>query len=94
MAQRTYTGTLFHPDLTTAVVRLYMYKGTKYGSREEPKKVELKNVKSWTIIEGGAEADEAEKYCDTDENREYLALDFANGDREYYPNSHVSMFVL
>lgn len=103
--KRTYTGTLFNPDLTKAKVELYISKVNKYnrGSRiyiagEEPEdeeRIVLPPVKSWTIVEGGAEAEAVESIMDeVDDNHEYLIINFANGTTEIYRNSYVTMFVL
>lgn len=105
MARRTYTGTLMRPDLTKAKVELYISKVNKYeqGSKiyaadEEPndeEKVILPPIKSWTIIEGGAEADAIETIMnEIDDNHEYLIINFANGKTEIYRNSYVTMFIL
>lgn len=106
MAYRNYTGTLFNPDLTKAKVELYISNTNKYdrGSRiyiagEEPEdeeRVVFTGVSSWTIIEGGAEADAIEMLAGVaaDENREYLILNFANGESRIYRNSYVTMFIL
>lgn len=103
--KRTYTGTLFNPDLTKAKIELYISKVNKYnrGSRiyiagEEPEdeeRIVLPPVKSWTIVEGGAEAEAVESIMDeVDDNHEYLIINFANGTTEIYRNSYVTMFVL
>lgn len=99
----TYTGTLLHPDLTTAKVELYISRVNKYerGSRiyiadEEPEdeeRIALPPIKSWTIVEGGAEADAVETICEKDDNREYLIINFVNGTTEIYRNSYVTMFI-
>ena len=105
MTRRTYTGTLMRPDLTKAKVELYISKVNKYdqGSKiyvedEDPddeEKVILPPIKSWTIIEGGAEADAIETIMDEiDDNHEYLVINFANGKTEIYRNSYVTMFIL
>lgn len=105
MARRTYTGTLFNPDLTKAEVTLYISKVNKYdrGSRiyvsgkepEDEEKVVFTGVSSWTIVEGGAEADAIESLAGlpADENREYLILNFANNESRIYRNSYVTMFI-
>lgn len=93
----TYTRTLFHPDLTTATVILYITEGTKYEIEDldNAERIETTGLKSWTIVEGGAEADAVETIMDeVDENREYLILQFENGRNEFYRNSHVTMFIL
>ena len=102
MARRTYTGTLMRPDLTKAKVELYISKVNKYehGSKiyvadEDPDKVTLPPIKSWTVIEGGVEADAIETIVDEiDDNHEYLVINFANGKTEIYRNSYVTMFIL
>lgn len=104
MAKTTYTRTLTCPDLTKAKTVLYISNTNKYdhGSRiyvtdddpEDEEKIELPPIKSWTIIEGGAEADAIETIVDEiDDNREYLIINFANGKTEIYRNSYVTMFM-
>ena len=94
----TYTGTLFHRDLTTAKVELYITKSNKYDCKDEytgePEKVFLPPIKSWSVVEGGPEADVIETIInEVDENREYLIINFADGKTEIYRNSHVTMFI-
>lgn len=104
MAKRTYTGTMMRPDLSKARVELYISKTNKYerGSRiymagEEPEdeeKIVLPPIKSWTMVEGGPEADAIETIIGTvDENHEYLIINFVNGKTEIYRNSYVTMFI-
>lgn len=105
MAKTTYTRTLMCPDLTKANVVLYISNTNKYdrGSRiyvtdddpEDEEKIELPPIKSWTIIEGGVEADAIETIVDKiDDNREYLIINFVNGTTEIYCNSYVTMFIM
>lgn len=104
MASRTYTGTLMRPNLAEAKIDLYISKADKYnrGSRiymadEEPEdeeRVEVTGVISWTLIEGGEEADKIRDLTGLyDENNEYLVLKYENGKVEIYRNSHVTMFI-
>lgn len=98
MAIRTYTATLFHmDDLAEAKVELYLTVNTKYEDRwyDEQKK-EFTGLKSWSIIEGGPEAEEIEEQGLTweDENHEYLILEFVDGTKKYYRNSHAVLFIL
>jgi len=101
--KRTYTGTLFHPDLTEAEVRLYVSKKNKYerGSRiymaddvpEDEELLEFTGLRRWDVIEGGKEAEVLEEIVDEiDENHEYLVLYFENK-VEIYCNSKVTMFI-
>jgi hypothetical protein len=101
--KRTYTGTTFYNNhgrkLQEATVRLYITKSNKYDCKGEftgePEKIEFTGLKSWTIVEGGPEADAVETIMDeVDENREYLILQFENGRAEFYRNSHVTMFIV
>jgi hypothetical protein len=95
--KNTYTRTLFIDDLTKAEVKLYVYRGTKYdGNGEQPIEVEYTGLKSWTLIEGGKDAEEIEAETDAnsaDENHEYLILNFADGTTATFRNSHVVMFI-
>lgn len=105
MAYRNYYRTLFHEDLTEAEITLYISNINKYdrGSRiymadkepEDEEKIILTGLKSWTIVEGGPEADAIESLAGipADENHEYLILNFANGKTEIYRNSYITMFI-
>ena len=94
---RTYNSTTFIEDLTTVKFRLFIHEATKYEA-ESDDEVEaiFTNVKSWSIIDGGKEAEEIESETDAsgiDENHEYLVLNFANGEMATFRNSHVDMFI-
>lgn len=96
MAQATYTGTMFYTNnLQEAEVIVYVYDSCKYD--EEAKRIaEVKytGLTSWTIVEGGEEAEEIEAHTDCeDEYHEYLILNFANGETSTFRNSHVTMFI-
>ena len=96
--KKTYTGTLFTPDLTKATVRLFITEGNKYNRETRGKTTEVKytGVKAWDIIEGGNEAEEIESLTDSnsiDENHEYLVLHFENGETATFRNSYVDMFI-
>ena len=104
MAKRTYTGTWMRPNLAEAEIVLYISKVNKYdrGSRiyvngedpEDEEKVILPPAKSWTLVEGGPEAEAIETIMDeVDENHEYLIINFVNGSNEIYRNSYVTMFI-
>ena len=104
MAKRKYTGTLFYPNnLEEATITLYISEVNKYnrGSRiytdetpEDEEKITFTGLKSWTIVEGGPEAEAVETIMDEiDENHEYLVLQFADGRSEFYRNSYVTMFI-
>ena len=95
--KRTYTGTLFQPELTKAKVLLIVYEYSKYDEVDGGEyETEYTGVTSWDIIEGGEEAEEIEKRRprDTDEYHEYLVLHFANGSKKTFKNSYVNMFVM
>ena len=93
--RRDYTRTLFHDDLTEALVTLYFTNAPKYEEHDidEDNKVEFRGITKWSIIEGGKEAEAIETAFDEDEYHEYLILTFANGKQEVYRNSHVIMFI-
>lgn len=96
----TYTRTLFEKDLTKLTIKLYIHKASKYEAaylteEDEEIKVEYTGVKSYTIVEGGKDAEEIEAHTDAsgiDEYHEYLILHFENGETATYRNSHVDMF--
>lgn len=94
----TYTGTLFHPtNLQEADVKLYIHKYNKYegGADPEPERVTCTGLISWTVVEGGEEADTIRELTGLyDENNEYLILKFENGKVEIHRNSHVTMFII
>ena len=95
----TYTATLFNPILEEARFILYFTETPKYdvsdgNGIDEDTKVEFTGVKSWTIVEGGEDAELCEKLVDKkDEYDEYLILNFKDK-TEIYRNSHVVMFVI
>ena len=100
--KRSYTGTLFHPVLTDAVITIYESRKVKYESkREDFIKKTYTDVASWDIIEGGVEAEAFDKDMidagfGADENHEYLVLHFFEVDSKemvIFKNSHVNMFV-
>ena len=96
MAKRTYYRTLFYRDLTEAKVVLYLTKEIKYAgvTEDDEHEVVLTGVTSWTVIEGGEEADAIETIVkDTDEYHEYLILTFTDGHTAIYRNSHTIMFI-
>lgn len=94
---RTYHGTLMNPDLTKAIVKVILFKATKYDAQSEKgSEINYTGVSSWDIIEGGPEAEEIETETDgnyTDEHHEYLVLHFEDGRTATFRNSHVVMFV-
>lgn len=96
MATRTCDRTLLHPDLTKATIKLLIYKTDKYDvNNEEYEKVEFTGVKSWTIVEGGAEAEAIEKILGyEDKYHTYLVLNYADGHTEIYQNTKVAMFII
>ena len=96
MASRTYTGTLFYPtNLTEATVELFITNKPKWDCDEHDRRTTFTGVKSWTIVEGGEEAAEIESQrgMKPDEEHEYLVLEFENGRKKTYRNSHVAMFI-
>lgn len=105
MAIRTYTGTLCRPNLAEAKIELYCFQVSKlergskiYVEGEDPKDEEKKiltGVKSWSIVEGGAEAEAIEMVIDAkDDIHEYLVINYLDGRTEIYRNTYVTMFVL
>lgn len=94
---RTYERTTFTEDLTKATFRLYISEATKYEAEpDDVREATYTGVKSWSIIEGGKEAEEIEAWTDAsgvDENHEYLVLNFANGTTGTFRNSHVDLFI-
>lgn len=93
---RTYTGTLFHPDLKEAEIIIYNYgDDTKYKSHPDGDRciTTYIGVTAWDIIEGGLEAEEIEQSGLVDEHHEYLVLHFEDGSTATFRNSHVDMFV-
>lgn len=94
---RTFTRTTFVKDLTQATIKIDVYDANKYtGKVTERVTVKYTGVKSWSIIEGGAEAEEIEAHTDAsgvDDNHEYLVLNFADGKTATFRNSHVDLHI-
>ena len=95
MASRTYTGTLMRPELKKARVELMIFELNKYENYgQEPEEITTTGLISWTVVEGGEEADRIRELTGLyDENDEYLVLKFENGKVEIYRNSYVTMFI-
>ena len=102
MAKTTYNRTLFIPDLTKARFELYHTDKPKWELDSTEEETALENlevcvgVKSWTIISGEDAKDIEQYYLDNnnlDEEHESLVLEFADGSKRHYRNSHVIMFV-
>lgn len=99
----TFNRTMMVEDLTKAVVELHIFENCKYtnksGELGEEIVLKFKSVKSWSIIEGGEEAQEIESWIDAsgvdehDEYHEYLVLHFQNGTTATFRNSHTVMFL-
>ena len=96
---RTYLRTLFmsNENIQKFSVRIYLTKGVKWEDRHETEVIYNGGLCSWTTIDGEDgeifeiihDLDDSEK----DECHEYLVLEFMNGQKVWYRNSHVSMFV-
>lgn len=100
--KNTYTRTLMIEDLTQADVTILLYEGCKYlakSTEDLGKEIEVHytNLSSWTLIDGGVEAEEFEKEIDEssiDEFHEYLILTFNDGTEATFRNSHCDMFLI
>ena len=97
--KRTYTRTLMKADLSNAKVTLDIYNVDKYTADavdfEDCIHVEYDGIKSWSVIEGGKEAEAIEMLSDmVDEHHEYLVIELLDGSLATYRNSHVDMFLL
>lgn len=97
----TFDRTMMIEDLTKAVVELHIFENCKYTNKTvelvEEIVLKYKGVKSFSIIEGGEEAEEIESRIDVsvvDEYHEYLVLHFQNGTTATFRNSHVNMFLI
>ena len=89
---------MFIEDFTKATFILYISDEPKYKltNTQEVKKIDFKDVKAFTIVEGGEEAEEIEAHTDgscIDEHHEYLVLHFTDGNIATFRNSHVTMFI-
>lgn len=96
----TYNRTMMIEDLTKAVVELHIYDNCKYTTKRAELGKEIvaryTGVKSYSIIEGGKEAEAIESITDAsgvDEYNEYLVLHFENGTTATFRNSHVDMLL-
>ena len=76
----TYKGTMMIKDLTKAVVELYIYDNCKYTNKraELGKEIVVRytGVKSYSIIEGGKEAEEIESLTDPSELMNTMNIQF------------------
>lgn len=103
-----YIRSLFYDTFLDATFLVDVYKHCKYSKlpekpvilyeREEPTELVYKNnVIAFSVIEGGEEAAEIERFLDEnqmDENHEYLVLELLDGKTATFRNSHVSLFVI
>lgn len=93
---KTYEKTLFIENLANANVKIYLYENSKYsGIVGNEKEINYTGLKSWSIINGEdakAIENETDGSC-IDENHEYLLLNFVDGSRATFGNSHVDMFI-
>lgn len=94
--KKTYTGTIFNPNLSEAEIKVVRYNKCKYIKDSEPvERSYFTKVTSWDVISGGEEAKEVEDNIKTvDENHEYLILHFETGETTTFMNSHVDMFIM
>lgn len=94
---RTYTQTTFmsNEELQKATVRLFITEGAKWENPGKIKEVRYAGLKSWSIVDGeDAKAIESETDASCiDENHEYLVLEFNDGSKATFRNSHVDMFI-
>lgn len=94
--KKTFTRTTSIENLAEANVTLFVYENSKYtGNVGNERKVEYKGLKSWSIVDG-EDAEEIESETDgscIDEMHEYLVLEFTDGSKATYRNSHVDMFI-
>lgn len=94
----TYKRTMMIEDLTKVVVEIHIFENCKYTTKRaelgEEIVVRYTDVKSYSVIEGGKEAEAIESAVDAsgvDEYHEYLVLYFENGTTATFRNSHVDM---
>lgn len=94
--KKTYTGTIFNPNISEAEIKVVRYNKCKYLKDSEPvERSYFTKVTSWDVISGGEEAKEVEDNIKTvDENHEYLILHFETGEITTFRNSHVDMFIM
>lgn len=93
---RTYDSTLFiaKEELPERKVRLYITEGLKWEDDNETEVIYTGLVR-WSIVDGidALELEEEIDWNEIDENREYLVLEFNDGTKKIFRNSHVSMFI-
>ena len=96
--KRTFTRTLFIPDLREAKVRITVFDKPKYevDAEEEGREVNYTGLTAWDIVSGGEEAEAIEAETDEsgiDDNHEYLVLHFEDGSTATFRNSYVDMWL-
>lgn len=91
----TYTRTMFNPDFSKCLFRVYIHELPKWEAQDDGERIDYTGVKEYTIIEGGDEAYELEQGLGEliDELHEYLILHFEDGRTATFRNSHVELFI-
>lgn len=95
--KRTYNRTMCisEEELQNATITVYLTEDVKWEDRGERIKAEYTGLKSWSILDG-EDGDELVAETDgtcIDELGEYLVLDFVDGTRATFRNSHADMFI-
>lgn len=96
---KTYDRTMFisNEELQKCTVRLYVTKYVKYNRDNEEEEITFTGLVSWSII-GDSDAADLEREFnlsdeEKDEYQEYLVLEFNDGTKKVFRNSHTDMFL-
>lgn len=93
---RTYDRTMFisNEELPKAKVTLYVTEGLKWEDDNETEII-LTGLVRWSIVDGidALELEDEIDWNEIDEKREYLVLEFEDGSKKIFRNSHTDMFL-
>jgi hypothetical protein len=95
--KRTFTGTLFNPNLAEAKVELNIFNRNKYTDEKPMEVRKFRGMKSWTVFTEQEGLDIEEDLDIESEQQdvchEYLEIEMEDGRTEWFNNTAVAMFV-